>query len=128
MSTEEIPESKSASPPGCIEAEYPFQKNIMGYNRPFAQNRGGHKYILVVTDLFSKWVEAFPLKATDGETLATVLMDEVISRYGMPVSLHSDQGANLCSQVIDKLCTTLGITHTRASAYHILKEMDRWRG
>ena len=63
-------------------------------------------------------MEAFPLKATDSETLATVLMDEVICRYGVPVSLHSDQGANLCSQIIDKLCATLGIIRTRASAYH----------
>ena len=112
------PNPKVQAPLGCIEAEYPFQKISWDITGPLPETEEGHKYILVVTDLFSKWVEAFPLKATDSETLATVLMDEIICRYGVPVSLHSDQGANLCSQIIDKLCATLGITRTRASAYH----------
>ena len=112
------PNPKVQAPLGCIEAEYPFQKISWNITGPLPETEEGHKYILVVTDLFSKWVEAFPLKATDSETLATVLMDEIICRYGVPVSLHSDQGANLCSQIIDKLCATLGITRTRASAYH----------
>jgi len=55
----------------------------------------GNRYVLVVTDLFSKWTEAFPLQATDSETLAKVLTNEVNFRYGIPSSLHSDQGANL---------------------------------
>ena len=68
--------------------------------------------------LFSKWTEAFPLKSADSETLAKVLTDEVIFRYGIPSSLHSDQGTNLTSNLISSLCQNLGITQTRTSAYH----------
>ena len=56
--------------------------------------------------------------ATDSETLASVLVDEVICRYGVPRVLHSDQGANLNSQVIVALCKLLGINKTRTTAYH----------
>ena len=38
----------------------------------------GNKYIMVVTDVFFKWVEAFPVKATDTETLASLLVNEII--------------------------------------------------
>ena len=79
------------------------------------------KYILVVTDIFTKWVEAFALKDTTANTLATVLLNEVICRYGAPCTLHNDQGANLCSSVIRCLCALLGISNTRtcwSSAYH----------
>ena len=48
--------------------------DIMG---PLPTSSKGKKYILVVTDIFSKWVEAFALRSTDAETLATVLVDEV---------------------------------------------------
>lgn len=71
-----------------------------------------------MTDLFSKWVEAFQLVATDSETLASVLMDEVVCRYGVPHVLHSDQGENLNSQVIVALFKLPGINKTRTTAYH----------
>ena len=78
----------------------------------------GHQYILVVTDLFTKWVEAFPLANTTATTLATVPMNEIVCRYGVHAYLHSDQGANLRSAVIQQLCQLLGTLSTRTSAYH----------
>ena len=78
----------------------------------------GNQYILVVTDIFNKWIEAFSLVDTTSATLATVLMDEVICRYGVLTHLHSDQSANLCSAVIHDLSHLLGIHTTRSSAYH----------
>ena len=78
----------------------------------------GNKYIPVITDLFTKWVDAFPLKDTTATTVATTMLNEVICRYGVPSGLHSDQGANLCSSVIHSLCELLGIATTRISAYH----------
>ena len=77
---------------------------------PLPTSSKGKKYILVVTDIFSKWVEAFALRSTD-----TVL---VICRYGVPTTLHSDQGANLTGQVISSLCKRLGIKRTQTTAYH----------
>ena len=85
---------------------------------PLPATTRGHKYILVVTDLFSKWVEAFPLVTTDSITLSKVLVEEVVCHYGVPQYLHSDQGANLVSDVIQSLCTLLGIQRTQTTAYH----------
>ena len=64
----------SQAPLGTISSTYPFQKiswDIMG---PLPVTTHGFKYILVITDLFSKWVEAFPLVATDSNTLAKILV------------------------------------------------------
>ena len=85
---------------------------------PLPVSERGNRYILVVSDLFTKWVEAFPISNTLSTTLATVLVDEVICRYGVPSYLHSDQGANLCSEVVSCLCKLLNIHKTRTSAYH----------
>ena len=85
---------------------------------PLPASSKGYKYILVVTDLFTKWVEAFPLRSTESTTLATVLVDEIACRYGVPRSIHSDQGANLTSAVIQHLCLLLGMQRTQTSAYH----------
>ncbi|KAL5460047.1 hypothetical protein EMCRGX_G033464 [Ephydatia muelleri] len=60
----------------------------------------------------------FHLAATDSITLARILTDEVICRYGVTESLHSDQGANFVSEVMQSLCAQLGIKRTQTSAYH----------
>ena len=83
-----------------------------------ATSEHGNRYIVVVTDLFSKWVEAFAIRDTTSTTLVTVLVDEVISRYGVPACIHSDQGTNLCSEVIQTICKLLGMGRSRTSAYH----------
>lgn len=85
---------------------------------PTSKSGNNYVYILVVTDLFTKWVEAFPLREMSSITLATVLVDHVICRFGVPVVLHSDQGANLCSEVMKSVCRLLGMEKTRTSAYH----------
>ena len=112
------PQPNPPAPLGTLQATAPFEIlswDIMG---PLPISSQGNKYILVVTDIFTKWVEAFALKDTTANTLATVLLDEIICRYGAPCTLHSDQGANLCSSVIQCLCALLGVSTTRTSAYH----------
>ena len=112
------PATTAQAPLGTMEAKYPF--NILSWDilGPLPLTTQGNKYVLVVTDLFSKSTEAFALKTTDSETFARVLVDEVICRYGMPSTLHSDQGANLTSNLIVSLCKNLGICQTQTSAYH----------
>ena len=85
---------------------------------PLPMSSLGNKYILISIDLFTKWLEAFPLKDTMATTLATIMLNTVVCRYGVPTSLHSDQGANLCSTVVYSLYGLLGIATTRTSAYH----------
>ena len=112
------PVPKSQAPLGTINADYPFQKlswDIMG---PLPTSMKGNKYTLVVTDLFSKWVEAFPLVKTDSLTLAKVLTDEIVCRYGVPEVMHSDKGSNFFSEMIQSLCDQLGIKRTQTTAYH----------
>ena len=112
------PNPKPVAPLGTVKATEPFEKvswDIMG---PLPTSEQGNKYVLVVTDLFTKWVEAFAIRDTTSITLATVLVDKVVCRYGVPACIHSDQGANLCSDVIKTMCKLLGMDQTRTSAYH----------
>ena len=112
-----MPQPSCPAPLGTIEANYPFQKlswDLMGPLPPSKQ----YRYILVVSDIFTKWVEVFPLERTDSKTLASALVNEVICRYGVPSVLHSDQGSNFTSEVMKEVCSLLGIKRTQTSAYH----------
>ena len=71
-----------------------------------------NKYIQVITDAFRKWVEILPIAQQAAETCATHLIHEVISRFGCPLDLHSDQGRNYKSNLVKELCQLLEIRKT----------------
>ena len=111
------PIPQAQAPLGTIQATYPFEKMSWDIMRPMPVTERHNKYILVITDVFTKRVKAFPLQNTTTETLAACLVNEVVCRYGAPAVIHSDQGANHCGDMICSMCHLLGIQQTRTSAY-----------
>jgi len=46
----------------------------------------GNRYLLVVVDCFTKWVEAFPLRNSTDKTIAKIFVNQVISRMVLPLN------------------------------------------
>ena len=60
---------------------------------------------------------SFPIPNVEAETVAQCLL-EFICRMGTPEYLHTDQGRNFESRLVQELCRLLGITKTRTTPYH----------
>ena len=54
-------------------------------------------YLLVIQDYFTKWVEAIPLP---DQTAKRITEELVFAKYGLPTTLHSDQGCNFESSML----------------------------
>ena len=78
----------------------------------------GVENILVITDAFTKWTRTIPTKDQKAETVAKVLVKEWFYQYGVPKRLHSHQGRNFESKVIQQLCSMYGIEKSRTTLYH----------
>ena len=89
--------------------------DIMG---PFPKTAAGNTHILVISDYFTSWVEAYPIPNLEATTVAKKLVSNFFLRFGAPEQLHADQGRNLESNVITELCKMLGIIKTRTTPYH----------
>jgi hypothetical protein len=89
--------------------------DIMG---PLPETRNGNRYIIVMVDYFTKWMEAAATQTIDASTVADVIFDRWICQWGAPCQLHSDQGSSFESNVILELCKLLQIDKTRTTAYH----------
>lgn len=96
----------------------PFERIAIDVAGPFPQTENGNKYILVAMDYFSKWPEVYAMPNQEATTVARVLVDNLVCRFGVPLELHSDQGRNFESNIFQELCRLLGIHKTRTTALH----------
>ncbi len=85
---------------------------------PFPISDQGNKYILVVGDSFTRWIEAYAMPDQTAKTIAEKLTKEFFSRFGLPLEIHSDQGRSFESDLFQQLCKVLDIHKTRTSSYH----------
>lgn len=95
----------------------PYERVALDVLGPLPETGKGNKYILVGADYFSKWTEAKSLPNQEAITVARVLVEEWVCRYGTPRTLHSDQGRNFESRAFQELCRLLDIHKTRTSPY-----------
>ena len=68
-------------------------------------------------DYFTKWVEAYPIKEQEAKTVAEVFVKEFVSRKGIPMIIHSDQGRNFEYLLFHQMCQLFGIKKTRTTAF-----------
>lgn len=78
----------------------------------------GKENVLVITDVFTKFSQAFATKDQKADTTAKVILREWFMKFGVPERLHSDQGRNFESAVIAELCRLYGIKKTRTTPHH----------
>ena len=91
--------------------------DFMGpFNRTIPQNGNAPKrYLMVIGDYFTKWTEAIPLENLEAKTVARALIDNFISRFGVPLFIHTDQGTSFESKLFQETCQILGIKKTRTT-------------
>ena len=71
----------------------------------------GYKYLLVMIDTFTGWIEGFPTQTEKAEEVIKKLLHEIIPRFGLPRSLQSDNGTSFTSKVTQEVSKALGITY-----------------
>ena len=116
--TRKSPTHAARSPLGSIKANYPTQIMAVDLVGPLPESEGGNSYIMVVGDYFSRWMEAIPIPNQEACTVANKLVDEVFMRFSVPEQLHSDQGRQFESQLLNKVCKLLHVAKTRTTPYH----------
>ncbi|XP_024200421.1 uncharacterized protein LOC112203729 [Rosa chinensis] len=77
-----------------------------------------HKFIIVATNFFTKWVEAKPLKEASGATIHQFIFRNIICRFGIPEVLVSDRGAAFMGGDVEKLVNDYGIQFVHSTPYY----------
>jgi transposase InsO family protein len=78
---------------------------------------GGHVFMLVAVDKFTKWVKAASLTTQDS-TAAINFIKSIVFRFGVPYSIITDNRTNFTSKEFKNYCEGLGIKFKFASVAH----------
>ncbi|KAK3514007.1 hypothetical protein QTP70_001289 [Hemibagrus guttatus] len=97
-----------------IEPGHMLGVDLMG---PFPKSPKQNEHLLVMVDYCSKWVELFPLWVAKAPQIARILI-EIFTRWGSPVCLVSDRGAQFTSNLINLVCKQWGVIQKLTTAYH----------
>ena len=90
--------------------------DVLGPLKPTTRN--GNKYVVIFIDRMTKWPEAFAVPNQDSETIARLLVQEIIPRHGCPRTLLSDRGSPFLSKLSTAVYELLGIKKLNTTAYH----------
>lgn len=85
---------------------------------PLPETKDGYKWIFIVEDTCSRWIELFPLVQASAENCARCLIDEVVLRYGVPRRVISDNGVQFVSAVMQQVAHCLGFRQNLTPFYH----------
>ncbi|GFX50918.1 transposon Tf2-8 polyprotein [Trichonephila clavipes] len=82
------------------------------------ESEDGKRWILIIEDCTTKWVELFALPNATAKECAITLIEEVLLRYGIPRHLISDNGTQFVSAVMQQICYLLNIHQSLIPVYH----------
>ncbi|XP_020238112.1 uncharacterized protein LOC109817307 [Cajanus cajan] len=85
---------------------------------PFPVAKGQCKFLIVVVDLFTKWIEAEPLACISAHQVQKFLWRNIITRFGVPHTLVTDKGLQFTDRKLNEFLTGLGIQHKTTSVEH----------
>ena len=92
-----------------LSSPWPFAQWGLDIVDPFRKAVGNKKYLLVSTDYFTKWVVAEPLANIRNVDVKRFIWKNIITRFGVPHTLISDNGLQFDSKAFRKYCCDLGI-------------------
>jgi transposase InsO family protein len=109
----------AALPLQPVVVEAPFQQWGLDFIGKFNNNSSnGYSWVLTATDYFTKWVEAIPTKSATEKVVMDFLEDRIITRFGVPSKIVTDNAKAFCSAEMSSFCFKYGIILSHASDYY----------
>jgi hypothetical protein len=103
-----------------VNYSLPFEIWAIEFFRPFPQRtkKTYAMYIITEFEYVTKCVEEDLVESCTNEFAKKIIYENIIRRFGCPVTLISDQGAHFVNETIQVLLKKFRIDHRITTKYH----------
>jgi ribonuclease HI len=101
-----------------IQPTWPLQRWGLDLLGPLPPAQGNLKYVVVVVEYFSKWIEAKPLATITSVTVQKFFWQNIVCRFGVPRSITVDNGTQFDVEAFRVFCDRIGTKIHFASVRH----------
>ena len=78
---------------------------------PIPAKRTGARYIIIVVEYVTKWVKEEPVETCSSEVAAKFIYENIITRFGCPLTLINGQRSHFINKTIKALTYQFKIDH-----------------
>ena len=107
-----------AEPLHPIISPWPFMKWGMDIVGKHPTAPGGKVFILVMTDYFSKWIEAEAYAQVKDKEIVSFIKRNILTRFGIPSEIICDNGSQFISKRTTDFCSAWGIKMITSTPVH----------
>ena len=105
------------APLQCFQDGNPGEWLHLDILGPFLESSRGNRYVLMMVDQFTHWLEFQALGIQDAKTVARVFFESYTVRFDVPFVIHTDQGLNFDGNFFQAFCNVLDCVKTRTTPY-----------
>jgi hypothetical protein len=98
--------------------ERPFHKIAVDFCGPYVETNCGHKYVLQIQDLLTRYIMLVPTTDQTALTAAKAIVNRWICQFDIPLVLLSDHGPAFEANLFKAVCDELGIDKVYSTPYH----------
>ena len=96
-----------------------WQLVAMDFHGPInPPSQRGNRYILSLTDILSKFMVTKAVRDNSAQTVVRFLKEDIISKFGTPHCILTDNGTHFTSSLTNALLKEIGATHLYSTPYH----------
>ena len=92
-----------------LSSPWPFAQWGLDIVGPLHRAPGNKRWLIVATDYFTKWIEAAALSSITERDSKSFVWNNIVTRFGIPRALISDNGTQFDSKLFKDFCLELGI-------------------
>ena len=97
---------------------FPGEKISIDFVGPLSPSTRGHRHLLTLVDVYTRWFEAWPIKKADAATVIKHLIRDYIPQKGVPAVVHSDNGPAFIAEVFRNAMSEFDISKTYTPTYN----------